>query len=221
MSSAPDVTFDVPRSAAGRFIVLEGIDGAGTTTQGLALVAALERAGVPARFTHEPSTLPLGRLLRQFLAPGTADRPDWDGMALLFAADRLQHLEREIEPWLAAGISVICDRYDLSTLAYQSATSPGTEEVLPWLRAINARARRPDLTLVFDVDPLVAERRRESRGGPPELFERRELQRRLASIYAEAERLVPGDLVLHLDANGTVAEVEQRLISALRRAFPE
>ena len=218
MSSARDVARDILPSAAGRFIVLEGIDGAGTTSQGLALVAALERAGIPARFTYEPSSFPLGRLLRQFLG-GAADRPEWDGMALLFAADRLQHLEREIEPWLAAGISVICDRYDLSTLAYQSVTSPGTEEVLPWLRAINARARRPDLTLVFDVDPLVAERRRESRGGPPELFERRELQRRLASIYAEAERLVPGDLVLHLDANGTLAEVEERLISALGRAF--
>jgi dTMP kinase len=215
------VSADVYRRAAGRFIVLEGIDGAGTTTQGEALVAAFERAGQRALFTHEPSRYPVGLLLRQLLV-GTAgvERPDWDGMALLFAADRLQHVQLEIEPALAAGAAVVCDRYDLSSLAYQSATAPDGERALPWLRALNQRARRPDVTLVFDVDPALAEERRARRGGLPELFERRELQRRLAELYASAERLVPGDRVEYVDANGTLEEVTASVVAALGRAFP-
>ena len=208
------------RRAAGRFIVLEGIDGSGTTTQGQVLVAALERAGLRAHFTHEPSALPIGLLLRQLLTGGPElERPAWDAMALLFAADRLQHVAAEIEPLLARGVTVISDRYDLSSLAYQSATAPGGPSVLPWLRAMNQRARRPDLTLVFDVDPAVAEARRAQRGGRPELFERRELQARLATLYARAEELVPGDAVVHVDANGTVAAVEANVMAALERAF--
>jgi dTMP kinase len=209
------------RRAAGRFIVLEGIDGAGTTTQAQTLVTTFERHGYAARFTHEPSALPVGRLLRQLLGGSAgAPPPDWDSMALLFAADRLEHVAREISPWLASGISVVCDRYDLSTLAYQSATAGDEQAALPWLRAINQRARRPDVTLVLDVDASVAEARRALRGGEPELFERRELQRRLADIYAEAEQLVPDDLLLHIDANGTLAEVEAGVIAALTRALP-
>jgi dTMP kinase len=208
------------RRAAGRFIVLEGIDGSGTTTQGQALVAAFERAGQRAHFTHQPSVLPLGQMLRRFLTGAEVNRPDWDGMALLFAADRLQHVAEEIEPLLAQRVTVVCDRYDLSSLAYQSATAPDGAATLPWLRAINQRARRPDVTLVFDVDASVAEARRARRGGPPELFERRELQRRLAELYAAAEALVPGDAVVHLDAGGTLADVEGHILAALERAFP-
>lgn len=211
---------DVCRRAAGRFIVFEGIDGSGTTTQGRALAGTFERCGHPARFTHQPSALLIGRLLRQLLAAeADASRPGWDGMALLFAADRLDHVAREIEPWLRGGVTVICDRYDLSSLAYQSATASDARDAIPWLRAINQRARRPDLTLVFDVDPSVAEARRERRGGAPELFERRELQRRLAHIYANAEQLVPEDAVLHIDANQSVTEVEANVMAALERAF--
>lgn len=210
------------RRAAGHFIVLEGIDGSGTTTQGQALVAAFERAGQRAHFTHEPSALPIGLMLRR-LIEGTADgeRPDWDGMALLFAADRVQHVAQEIEPLLARGITVICDRYDLSSFAYQSATAPDGPAALPWLRAINQRARRPDVTLVFDVEPTVAERRRLERGGRPELFERRELQRRLATLYADAEQLVPGDKILHVDANVGLEQVEANVMAALGQVFPD
>lgn len=209
------------RAAAGRFIVLEGIDGSGTTTQGQALVAGFERAGLRAHFTHEPSALPIGRLLRQLLSSGPElERPEWDAMALLFAADRMQHVTREIEPLLARGVTVVSDRYDLSSLAYQSATAPGSAGVLPWLRAINQRARRPDVTLVFDVDANVAEARRAGRGGRPELFEQRELQARLAAIYARAEELLPGDSLTHLDANGTIDAVAANVMAALARAFP-
>jgi dTMP kinase len=210
---------------AGRFIVLDGIDGSGTTSQGQRLVASLEAAGVSARFTCEPSTGPIGRQLRQLLSGGGGDEASsaWDTLALLFAADRLDHVAREIRPALAAGITVVCDRYDLSSLAYQSATAPEdpalAQATLDWIRALNRRALRPDLTLVLDVDPDVAEARRAARGQPPELFERRDLQRRLAQLYARAELLVPGDRVLHVDANPDLPVVAEQLWALLSRAL--
>jgi len=212
-------------SATGRFIVLDGIDGSGTTTQAQRLVAALQAAGQRAQFTCEPSSGPIGRQIRQLLSRGAeagaapaggGDEPScaWDTLALLFAADRLDHVAREIRPALSAGIHVICDRYDLSSLAYQSATAlPGTDP-LPWIRALNQRALRPDLTLVLDVDPDVAEARRAARGQPPELFERRDLQRRLAQLYARAELLVPGDRLLHVPADAALLDVAARVWSA-------
>jgi dTMP kinase len=206
--------------ARGKLIVLEGIDGSGTTTQGNLLVSALEREGRRALFTHEPSKGPFGQQLRQLLSGDAADPSRaWDCMALLFAADRLDHVAREIEPALTSGVTVVCDRYDLSSLAYQSATSPAGEAALPWLRAVNARAPRPDLTLVLDIDADLAEGRRALRGGPPELYEKHDLQRRLAGIYAAAESLLPADRIEHVAAGGSVDEVQHRLRAAIARAL--
>jgi dTMP kinase len=204
-------------------IVLEGIDGSGTTTQAQRLVAALQQQGRSALFTCEPSSGPIGTQIRQLLGSVRGDTPQpgeeasraWDTLALLFAADRLDHVARELRPALAAGSIVVCDRYDLSSYAYQSATAePGTDP-LPWLRALNQRAPRPDLTLVLDVDPAIAEQRRIARGLPAELFERRDLQRRLARLYARAEQLVPGDRLLHIPADGALPDVTERVWQAV------
>lgn len=205
---------------AGRFIVLEGIDGSGTTTQAHQLVASLEAAGQSARFTCEPSSGPIGRQIRQLLGGG-GDEPSraWDTLALLFAADRLDHVAREIRPALAAGTTVVCDRYDLSSLAYQSATALPGQDPLPWIRALNQRAPRPHLTLVLDVDPDIAEARRIARGLPQELFERRDLQRRLAQLYAGAEQLVPGDRVLHIAAGAVLPEVAAQVWEGVARGL--
>src|SRR5262249_48635759 len=104
-------------------VVLEGLDGAGTTTQARRLGAALEAAGPPAGLTREPSDGPVGRLLREMLTGGHA-LPGGAAISqatfsLLFAADRLDHLQREVEPALARGAVVVSDRWYHSSLAYQ------------------------------------------------------------------------------------------------------
>lgn len=202
----------------GLFIAIEGIDGAGTTTQTARLVAALRARGRPARGTHEPSGGPIGTLIRQALtrrlvAPGGAGLR-WDTLALLFAADRLDHVQVEVDPALADGVTVVTDRYDASSLAYQGAVS-GDPAHLTWLAAINGRARRPDLTVVLDVSAEVAAGRRHLRGGAPELFEEDALQRRLVAFYATIERHLPGDRVLHLDGAREPDAVHDAVLAAV------
>lgn len=202
------------------FIVIEGIDGCGSTTQAQRLVAALARRGHDARLTREPSDGPVGGLIRQVLERRLEARPEglsWAGMALLFAADRLDHVDAEIEPALSAGAIVVSDRYDLSSLAYQSVTSTERDAVA-WIRQLNRRARRPDLTIVIDVAPEIAERRRAERGGAEELFEKRELQRRLAEVYRDAERLVPDDRLVHISGDGSPEQIEAQVLAAVDQA---
>lgn len=200
-------TAPLPRNA-GHFIVIEGIDGSGSTTQGKRLTAALGAAGLTTEFTHEPSPGPIGVLIRQVLAKRlvVADvdgsrAPDWRTMALLFAADRVDHIDAVVAPRIRDGVTVVSDRYTLSSLAYQSATSPGGLANLPWIRALNQEARVPDLTLVLRVSPEVAAGRRSQRGGPAELYEIEALQRRLAELYARADELL-GYPVTYIDADG-------------------
>jgi dTMP kinase len=201
----------------GVFIVLEGIDGCGSTTQTALLAEALRERGHAVTATAEPSRGAVGRLIRQALSgTDSAVAFDWAAMALLFAADRLHHVQEVITPALQAGHVVVCDRYDLSSVAYQSATAREREAMVPWIQSLNRFARRPDLTLVLDIDADLAEQRRRARGGPEEIFEKRDLQRRLADLYAQAEFLVPGDRVVHVDAALAAAEVQRRLWGELQ-----
>ena len=189
-------------SRHGLFIVFEGIDGAGTTTQCERYARHLRSLRRPVHVTHEPSTGPIGSLLRLGLS-GRVDLGGAHTMALLFAADRLDHAAQEIDPHLRDGTVVICDRYDMSSIAYQTATAPEAEAeaFAAWVRSLNRYAPRPDVVVVLDTDPDVAERRRATRHGRPELFEETELQRRLAALYREPERLAPEDRVLRVDGD--------------------
>lgn len=184
-----------------RFIVIEGIDGAGTTTQTARLVSALVAGGQRAHATHEPSKGPIGLHLREILAKRVVLHGDSGAqLALLFAADRLDHLGREVRPQLADGAWVISDRYDHSSVAYQSV-SAGNPSSIGWLRSLNKQADRPDLVLVLDVSPEVARARRLARDANRELFDDDGLQRKLAAFYADIERHFPEDRVVHIDAD--------------------
>jgi dTMP kinase len=144
----------------------------------------------------------------------------WSTMALLFAADRLDHLDSTVLPALRDGAVVISDRYDLSSVAYQSATAPGGEAVTPWIRQLNSCALRPDLTVVINVPLEVAEARRHSRGGKEEIFENRAIQERLVGLYERAEELTPGDNIVHVSGVGEQPEVAVRIVEAIRAALP-
>ena len=198
-------------SAGGRFIVLEGLDGAGTTTQARRLAAALRAAGRAVHVTAEPSGGPAGQLARLVLTKrlvGAHGQPggfDPAARALLFAADRLDHLSVEVLPKLAAGDDVISDRYTLSSLAYQSLTTGD----LAWVEALNARARAPDVTLFLRVSPDVALARRQADNGGGELFEVPAFQREVARAYDRCvERLKErGERVIVVDGERPVEEV--------------
>jgi dTMP kinase len=207
------------------FIVVEGIDGAGTTTQTQRQKARLESMGHRVHTTREPSDNPIGVLIRQILRGEIAPRSASSApmMALLFAADRLDHGLSEIDVAQDGGAIVISDRYDLSSLAYQSAAHrpersapPHPDDLVAWIRSLNRHARRPDLTIVVDVPGDVARARRIDRGGAEELYEAAELQARLADVYLRAEALVPGDRLVHVDGVGSVDEVGARIDDALR-----
>ena len=211
----------------GIFVVLEGVDGAGTTTQCARLRESLTSRGIASLVTREPTAGPIGSLLRQALGhrlvvptPKGPKAPSWQTMALLFAADRLDHLESEILPALTAGVCVISDRYDLSSLAYQSATAPeGKEaEAIRWVRELNRYAQRPDLTVVLHVSAEVAEARRAGRGGAAALYETADLQRRLVQGYARAEELRPADRYVHLDGDKIADEVAAEVLAAVLSA---
>ncbi len=206
----------------GLFVVLEGIDGSGTTTQVAKLADRLRREGVNVRATREPSDGPVGTMVRQVLTgrivvPG-GRAPGWATMALLFAADRLDHVESEIEPMISAGGVVLSDRYDASSLAYQSVTS-GTDGVgaLQWIRTINRHARRPDLTIVLDVSPTVGAVRRETRGEAAQLYEQNEVQRALADFYKGLQTHQPDDNVVVVDGSKSIEEVHELVYATVKQ----
>jgi dTMP kinase len=194
------------------FIVLEGIDGSGTTTQLDRLARHLEARGRRVHPTREPSAGPVGRLLREILLGGHR-RPDGaavDGlaMALLFAADRRDHLTREIEPALAAGADVVSDRYLLSSLAYQAQ-----EAERDWVAGLARDVRVPDLTLLLDVPIAVAAARRRAAGRPDERYDADEVQSRVAARYRE---LCAADRkAVILDATPPLDQVTAQIVKAV------
>ncbi|MEZ4394803.1 MAG: dTMP kinase [Polyangiales bacterium] len=202
------------------FIVLEGIDGAGTTTQTARLAAALRARGDSVRTTREPSDGPIGVLIRQVLTgrlvlPGERSEPlGWETMAALFAADRLDHVAAEIAPALRERTVVISDRYDASSVAYQGVTA-GDDSVFAWILALNARARRPDLTVVLDVSPEVALARRTARAGRAEIYDDPALQSRLAGFYRDIERHFPNDRVVHVNGDADADAVHRAVLAAV------
>lgn len=204
-------------ASRGAFIVLEGLDGAGTTTQLDRLSSVLRSEGFKVLPTREPSDGPIGTSLRQALT-GRLGLPAGRGpltaetLALLFAADRMDHLAAQVEPALERGELVLCDRYVLSSLAYQGSALP-----MQWVETINARARAPDLTLFVAVDASTAARRRSIRGAAQELFEADEAQRRILQQYEKAlKRPAVKGRVVRIDGSQSIDDVTTASLAAIR-----
>lgn len=191
--------------AKGLLIALEGLDGSGTTTQGKKLAAALTERGHRVYLTAEPSTGTIGKLIRQALHGeipfGEAE------LALLFAADRLDHLEREIRPQLDAGAVVLSDRYLLSSLAYQSVANP-----FAWIASINSMARTPELSILLRVSAETAAARCAKRGDPPERFDALERQRQVAQAYERASNMRGFGAIKAIDAEQSFDTVANELL---------
>jgi len=179
---------EILRDRRGRLIAFEGIDGAGTTTQARQVASYLASKDVRVHLTREPSDGPIGVLLRRFLvgehvlADGSTSR---ETLALLFAADRADHMLREIAPRLVAGDVVISDRWYHSSYAYQGLrTATGWD--FSWVATLNRYARVPDLTIFLRTSPEVAERRRQAANRTLELFDDLDTQRQIARAYDAA-----------------------------------
>lgn len=195
----------------GKFVVIEGLDGAGSTTQARLLKEWFESEGMPTLLTSEPSDGPIGELIRRTLRGelGGLLSKDEATLALAFAADRLDHLNKEVLPALAKGRIVVCDRYYLSSYAYQS-----TGADLQWLKAINAKALRPDITIFMDVPPAVCLERIKKQGRHLELYEELPKLEEVKTRYLKTiqDLRQDGERIETVDGNRPVEQVFEDVV---------
>lgn len=202
----------------GRFITVEGIDGAGKSSHLEFLADAIRARGAEAVVTREPGGTPLGERLRELVLheamEGTTE-------ALLMFAARREHLVRVIEPALARGAWVLSDRFSDATFAYQCGGRGLDRGVFRALESLVHPGRQPDATFLFDLDPAVAYERQRAQSRTPDRFEREaaEFFRRVRDAYLERAREAPARVRV-IDASGTLDEVRSRLSDSFARAFP-
>ena len=198
------------------FIVFEGTDGSGTTTQGDLLAAALRRSGRTVLRTAEPTDRDVGTTIRNVLRSRSREPLDPAAVALLFAADRADHCRAVIGPALGRNEAVICDRYLASSLTFQVVDGQG--RITPeWIAAINREALRPDLTILLDLAVPEAMTRIHHRGKPTERFEVAETLERVRARYRAvfAEPLPQLGRVLVLDASRSREAIAYDVLSAV------
>jgi dTMP kinase len=199
------------RALIDNFVVFEGIDGTGTTTQLNRLSQRLEAMGLPYHASCEPTPGPVGALIRQALSGAFMARPET--VARLFAADRGEHLYGPdgIVARTGRGQLAVSDRYFFSSLAYQGLTC-GNE--LPTL--LNAPFPLPELLLFFELDPEVAERRMAARKAL-DIYENLEFQRRVAGAYRTIVNSFEdsGMSIVRINASATPDDVESAVWAAV------
>lgn len=202
------------------FIVIEGLDGSGKSTASQGLAEALEsHYGKKIKRTFEPHDDSVGgQYIRQVLTKKISDfHPRV--LPLAFAANRLDHCTRVISPWLntSADHIVICDRYYLSSLVYQSSEDFDMEAVYQ----LNEKAIRPELILFFDVSDEICYQRMANRNEDRELFEENLAATRTKFEAAKSFLIGKGENVVDIDASGTPEEVVALLLEAIKPLFSE
>jgi dTMP kinase len=201
----------------GVFITVEGIDGAGKSTHVEALAGWLRQRGRVVRQTREPGGTPLAESLRGLVLGQPMDALT---ESLLVFAARRDHLQHCIEPALAAGEVVLCDRFTDATFAYQGGGRGFDRTVLEQLEQWVQQGRQPDLTLWFDLPPAVAAGRRAAVRAPDRFESQDEaFFTRVRAGYAARAQADPGRFV-HIDAERPPAEVWQQIERALEARQP-
>jgi len=195
-------------SAGGRgfFIVLEGIDGCGKTVHSKELCEALKRLSYDVAYTTEPSKSQIGRLIESEFLQKAKVSPQVE--ALLFAADRFDHLTFEVLPMLNANKIVVSDRYVYSSLAYQGAQ--GLK--LDWIREVNYFATKPSLALYLDVPAEVGLSRKRGRS----VLEKLELEKKVREIYLS---LVESGELIKVDSNRSLDIVRKEVLALALQAL--
>jgi len=188
----------------GIFICIEGLDGSGKTTQAKRLVKNLRRRGFDAVYTTEPSTGKVGRLIRSYVL-NREKRVPIALEALLFAADRVDHLETEVRPLLGQGKIVVCDRYVYSTLAYQGAAGLDLE----WIEHINRFALKPHLALLIDVPPEVVVKRIKRKRT---VMETKRNQQKVREVYL---KMVQEKRLKQVDGDKPINEVAKNILETV------
>ncbi|HET9982432.1 MAG TPA: dTMP kinase [Longimicrobiales bacterium] len=207
------------RAARGLFVVLEGPEGSGKTTQVGLLVDWLEAEGIPSLRVREPGGTPEGEQIRRVILE-SGHVPARAELLLLLAA-RAILVEERIRPALEAGMVVVADRYTLSSLAYQGYGRGLGAAVVDELNDFATGGLRPDLTVLLDVPAELGEARRRQAGFADDRIEQagREFHRRVVEAYRLLAQDRP-DIVV-LDGTGSVDEVQREVRRLLARLFPE
>jgi dTMP kinase len=190
----------------GFFICVEGLDGCGKTTQTKLLVRKLGKMGWDAVYTAEPSRGKIGQFIQKYCLHGEK-RTFPIVEALLFAADRFEHVEREVIPALNEGKVVVSDRYVYSSLAYQGAT--GLD--LKWIEMINEHAIRSDLAIFVDVEPEAVIKRLKPKKS---VMENLETQRKVREVYV---KFVEKGKLVRIDGNKSKKEVADDVLKVVLR----
>ena len=191
------------------FIVIEGLDGSGGTTQSRLLASWFQKRGESLLLTQEPSQRPIGLLIQEALLPSTDHMIGDRVFPYLFAADRQDHLDEEILPALSSGKHVISDRYYHSSLAYQGI-SVGMAKV----ESLNESFPPPDLTFLLWLEPEISFSRVQGRGVPVERFETLDRLRVVADAYESVFTLcrTRGENIFKIDARRSIEEIHKQII---------
>jgi dTMP kinase len=194
----------------GRFITLEGIDGAGKSTHLAWLADLFRQRGITVRVTREPGGTGFGEKLREVLLdPMNSMHAETEAM-LMFAARR-EHLDKVIEPALAQGVCVVCDRFTDATFAYQGGGRGVEWPRLTQLEQWTQRGLQPDLTLLFDLAPEIGRQRaRGARSADRFEQEQDDFYRRVREAYLRRAREDPSRIRV-IDASQSVAHIQQQL----------
>lgn len=199
----------------GLFITLEGVDGCGKSTQAALLREALEAKGREVVHLHDPGSTKLSEKIRlMLLDPGNDDMCDACEL-LLYEAARAQLVCEKIQPALARGAVVVCERFFDSTFAYQAAGRGIAEDVVRTANDLGCCGVLPDVTLVFDIDPFEALGRATREGADRLEGEGIAFQRLVRDGYLRLAQSDP-DRVRVLDAVGPIEVVRARVVAALR-----